>query len=444
MGIGLPFTIFLGLLIGRNFPDLIFLFTSNGSSEFGFSGRITTILGILLTIIFVIFQSDYRKLMQNLRKQGALIDNEMCILLFFVISTMVSIYVLFLSVVFENRVVSSISEIDYTTVRVMDEFQVMSLILAVCMLAIYLWSIFDSNDPDIPSNLEESSNSVNENSTSSHKITNSVKNIISILFAAFYMGRIRVSAIAGFAIFIITIMHDYSLLLESFVVSLTMTALCMFGFVINDICDFQKDLKSERSDKLLSSRKLNLNQAISLCVFLLMFGFSPLIIVFGYEFSQDFLLLVFLLCLYSPFSDKVPVAKGLFTAILCMSPAYYANVLAGEGIVAFPIFVFGVLFFVGRELTLDSIDYERDLRSGVRTLAVVLGKNLSQYLGWVIMIIGFTVLAYFSTSLSQGFALCGIVTLIFLLIYSVRDAAFASTLSRLSILLGVCSVALGI
>ncbi len=87
------------------------------------------------------------------------------------------------------------------------------------------------------------------------------------------------------------------------------------------------------------------------------------------------------LYIYSPVTTKWPVVKGVYTALLVISPLMFGRHVTG---IALPGGILALLatYIVFREAVLDAIDLNGDLMSGVRTVACYLGQHCTFVLGW--------------------------------------------------------------
>jgi 4-hydroxybenzoate polyprenyltransferase len=166
-------------------------------------------------------------------------------------------------------------------------------------------------------------------------------------------------------------------------VGFVMWTVTMFGFVINDIFDFEKDVAARVRRPIamgLLSRQMALVFAIVLL--LVVWSLCPAVGSANAVVMRTVLALV----LYTPFARHLPLFKGVYVAGLSLAPLYYASIISH---VNFPGAAYGLLalFIFGRETLMDAHEIVDDRRAGVRTIAVWLGQTEARRLGTVMMIL---------------------------------------------------------
>jgi 4-hydroxybenzoate polyprenyltransferase len=164
---------------------------------------------------------------------------------------------------------------------------------------------------------------------------------------------------------------------------LAMTALAMFGFVVNDIADYRKD-QAARIQRPIAQGALSRESAAWLAVALLL-----LACIFGVAAGWGLITLAITaaaLLLYSPLSHRYPPGKGVYVAGLCCLPLYYGALAAEK---TFPWYCYAVLgcFVLGRELVMDADEVRGDSRAGMRTIAAMLGVRRTAAIGVILMIL---------------------------------------------------------
>ncbi len=117
--------------------------------------------------------------------------------------------------------------------------------------------------------------------------------------------------------------------------------------------------------------------------------------------------------LYSPLSKNLPISKVFVVALLVLAPTIYAISLTRLHLPAY-ILVGGFVFIVGRELLLDTRDFDKDLLSGKKTIVAYLGIPTSRAVAWLLMFAGVIYfLLNFSNIYGALFVILGLIGLIF-------------------------------
>lgn len=199
------------------------------------------------------------------------------------------------------------------------------------------------------------------------------------------VGRPAVSVIAGLFISFGMFLSEKASFGASLIAGLPMTLVTMYGFVVNDICDKEKDRIAEAKNKPIAYGAMSVQSAM-------MYAFLLVSLAFLVEFfsagTARILILssVFIgVSIYSYISRYFPIGKGVATAILCLAPIVYLSEAAGisVNIFVYPVFVF---FIFGRELLMDSIEIAGDSRFGIKTLAYFMGADYASAVGWTFML----------------------------------------------------------
>lgn len=444
LGFLLPVVLIAGLYVGHSFPDAILLF-GGGNGRASLSDRITTILGVLLTIIFVLLQSDYQALMKGYRDPKTFLSKKNCMLLFFVVISFVSIYALFVT-----SILARLIDGEAFLASKVDEFQIWSLILISTMLVFYIWDGDDKggDEPKSPSEIKSvgvDSGTPTENYTAAPFLLrgSTSRRILRTGRALLSMGRVSVSSISGIVVGALFCAKGF-VADEIVFPALSMMSVTMFGFVINDIYDLKKDRLGLRSDKHLVSGDVTVSQAKLFAFGLLLLTWATAWHSFGHSALTYVVTLCIALTVYSPFTRAAPLFKGLYTATLCATPLIFVNFSLGENVIPIYLIFFTVVFFAGRELVIDSGEIDADRRAGLRTLAVVIGRKRGLQIGWLVMLSGFAVLAIESDSVGQLMAICGLLILVGLGFVALYDARMAIRLTRLPLLFGAIAVAFSV
>lgn len=254
-------------------------------------------------------------------------------------------------------------------------------------------------------------------------------------------GRPFVSIIAGIASGTVLWMHSETSLYIALIKTIPISVVTMIGFVANDIFDIKKDQAAGKM-RPIAMGKLTRSSAIKWIVFgicailifeLIINGVSSLLVI-GATLTA--------VIMYSPVSNKSPLFKGLYTAVLCTSPFFYAYVLSSSSINYYSlVLVCGFIF--GRELWLDKIDYETDINFGLKTIPFYLGSKLSKLIAVSTMLTAsiFTILLVPETTV-RFVAIGGFVTLILAFFVSLTNEVQATYYTRITLFLGAVALAL--
>ena len=159
-------------------------------------------------------------------------------------------------------------------------------------------------------------------------------------------------------------------ILLAFIAGGAMTFTTLFGFVVNDIFDFEKD-RAAQLNRPIARRDLPRKVATGGAVILAATAISLSAVIHQ---TVPIVAILFALVVYTPFAHKFPTLKGVYTALLCMTPVLYAASIASVTVSGGLLFGLGA-FIAGRELILDVIDRESDMRWGLRTLAGIFGER---------------------------------------------------------------------
>jgi len=180
---------------------------------------------------------------------------------------------------------------------------------------------------------------------------------------------------------------------QALLAGMSVLLVTMFGFVLNDVLDVDKD-RAAKVTRPIATGALSLPSAICVAVLLLLGGMA----CGGFlPYAWFLAIIAAALVAYTPFARAVPVAKGLFTALLCITPLRYASLI---GSFRFPIAGYITLgcFVLGREALMDGLEARGDARAGMRTIAVRLGAKRTATIGRIVMCLVSAALCVLATS----------------------------------------------
>ncbi len=168
-----------------------------------------------------------------------------------------------------------------------------------------------------------------------------------------------------------------------------MSALTAFGFVVNDIFDCHKD-RAAGIRRPIAAGELTIRGAALLAIALLVC--AGLLSLAAGAGGKLLVLTCAALLLYSPVAQRFPLTKGIYVAGLCCVPLFYGSVVGGTRypwVAYLPL----IAFVLGREALMDSDEAPGDSRSGIRTIAAVLGPARARQFA-----LGFMLLALAGTA----------------------------------------------
>jgi 4-hydroxybenzoate polyprenyltransferase len=217
----------------------------------------------------------------------------------------------------------------------------------------------------------------------------------------------------------------------SVLVGLAMCAVTMFGFVVNDILDFEKDAAAGVA-RPIAMGSLSRRSALIFAIFLLL-------VVCGLSAAVGsgrtvLVLTVVALVLYTPFARHLPLLKGLYVAGLALTPLYYASVVSHANFSG-AAYALLALFVFGRETLMDAHEVLGDQRAGLRTIAAALGQSDARWLGAGMMFVSMAGLNLVTRGvLGRTSAILSIVSLLCVLFWPRVDDGRRIAFSRLPML----------
>jgi len=221
---------------------------------------------------------------------------------------------------------------------------------------------------------------------------------------------------------------------------LAMFTVTMFGFVVNDIFDFKKDVAAG-VQRPIATCDLSRHGALFFAIFLLLAAacLSALINSGGGILALTIVALV----LYTPCARHIPLSKGVYVAALCLSPLYYAAVVtrSNASLAAYAVLA---LFVLGRESMMDAHELDGDRQANIKTIAVLLGQPVSRWLGAAMMVVSLSCLNLVARgAVGRTAALLSVLSLLCVLAWPRIDEGRRVSLSRLPMLAAAVAVASG-
>ncbi len=252
-------------------------------------------------------------------------------------------------------------------------------------------------------------------------------------------GRPFSSIIAGAVSLAAVWMHS-GFSVRAILVGLAMSVVTMFGFVINDILDYDKDVAAG-VQRPIAMGAVSRPAALMFSVLLLLVIWS-LSSTVGTG-SSVLALTALALLLYTPFARRVPLIKGLYVAGLCVVPLYYASAVSSMSS-SWHAYGVLVLWIIGREMLMDANEMEGDRQAGMTTTAVVLGQARARQLGAAMMLVATMCLIGVAQGLfGKSMAILSIMSLLCVLLWPRVEEGRRIELSRLPMLAAALALASG-
>ncbi|MBI5281620.1 MAG: UbiA family prenyltransferase [Candidatus Solibacter usitatus] len=219
-----------------------------------------------------------------------------------------------------------------------------------------------------------------------------------------------------------------------------MTILAMFGFVVNDVVDHEKDAKAGLR-RPIATGELSRRAAVLFAAVLL-----PLVFVVSpVRGAADGVLAAASLGLlvYSPLALRFPAGKGVYVATLCCAPLLYGSTIAGVQR-SWPVYAALAAFIAGREIWMDADEMEGDRRAGVETIAALLGQERTRRTGVALMLLSAAFLvAIERDSIGRIAALAMLCSFTAVLFWPGLSDGRRIQLSRFPMLIGAVALACG-
>nr|VFK65074.1 MAG: 4-hydroxybenzoate polyprenyltransferase [Candidatus Kentron sp. UNK]VFK71368.1 MAG: 4-hydroxybenzoate polyprenyltransferase [Candidatus Kentron sp. UNK] len=430
----------LGLFFGLALPILVSIGTNfnvktvfinealNIPSFFDVGGPITIFIGYMsylgVWLKLPLFGNIFPKI-----KVRYFLEMRPCLALTGLSASVVLIIISFVPPILENaQDLGSIGDFFLARTRLLQIIYL--VIIAVCALALFV----KANDPE-----DGDSQVAFENQDKDVGVSSTLDRINYFVIS----GRPDTAFIVGiFSWLVIILNSSYHPVFAAFRV-FPIVLVTMLGFILNDIFDLEKDRFSEK-DRPIVSGKLEVLFAKKGVVYLC--GLA--IIWESVYLNISSFVVVFLallgVFLYSPFSHKAPLFKGLWTSVLTCTPMFFSESVLQINV---PSYLYGLLivFVIGREWLMDVKDYEGDVHFGLKTIPYYLGMKRSIRISSTLMVGSLLFLLFSDIGMAAKiFATFGLLSLIYSIrIFSVyMEKSFS--VSRLSLLFASISATLSI
>jgi 4-hydroxybenzoate polyprenyltransferase/membrane protein implicated in regulation of membrane protease activity len=394
--------------------------------------RVITLLGVFLTITFVLYHDDYRMMPSELRGQRSewFLYRRNCLLF---AALVVAVEAVLITAVFSILSLSPqiVSATGVTLDQLQTQLDIVLLLLTAELVTVFVW-LFVERDDRPARNKKRSKGKTSAKPSPKNDGTTGLAGFVTLT-------RPIMSFIAGLLAFV-TFYQLTGSVSSSIGVLFCTVCVCMFGYIANDILDVAKDQAANRDDKLIAVGQISTRQAVMLASALALIALC-VGTFYGNRFFVTIVISLTLAFGYSHFSRLVPKLKGLYTGVLCCLPiiiGFSGNVFLLNG--AFAVMV--LLFIFGREILIDVTDMEYDKQSAHNTIALALGRRNAILLGWIVMLAS-TPLALLAEVNLVGkvlvIAAAGFLAAT-ILFFGFRNVERAIVLTRIPMLLFICSL----
>jgi len=228
--------------------------------------------------------------------------------------------------------------------------------------------------------------------------------------------------------------------LVSVVAGTAMTLVTMFGFVINDVVDFDKDAQAGVR-RPIATRELSRRRAMLFAVALLLSAY--LISLTESSGATVLAATSAALIVYSPLAQRFPIGKGAYVAVLCCAPLLYGSVIVGVQR-SWLSYATLACFVLGREAFMDADEMVGDRRSGIETIAAILGHRRARRAGVLVMLMSAVLIVCIERGgVGRIAALAALVSLVLVLQWPGLSEERRIHLSRFPMLIGAVAIACG-
>ncbi len=255
----------------------------------------------------------------------------------------------------------------------------------------------------------------------------------------FISGRPVLSFIAGAASTVLSMASSDVSVVSHLFVFISIFMATMIGFLVNDIYDIPKDQAAGKR-KPLATGALSIRTGTFYASGMSVAAIAATAAWLGIDAAVYIALIIVCATIYSPVSAAVPLIKGPYTAVLVLSPFMFASAIGKIGVPA-EIYVALFSFVLFREMALDAVDLDGDLRAGFKTVAFFLGRKFAFAFGLLGMLGASAFGAYaFDNSHGQLYMLGGVIVQLAVVIVSFWDERKSLSVSRFVLLAGVLAI----
>ena len=174
---------------------------------------------------------------------------------------------------------------------------------------------------------------------------------------------------------------------DTFLIALSVFFLVLGGNGINDIFDMEID-RVNRPERPLPSGRVSRGLWTFLTVLFFVIALLP-IIPAGVHHITIAGIYIILLSLYTPLFKPVPLLGNLVIAFLGGFTFVWGGLAGGNVLKTIYPGVFAFLIHLSREIVKDVEDLEGDRKAGLRTLPMIIGKDKSILISFLILLVLF-------------------------------------------------------
>lgn len=251
-------------------------------------------------------------------------------------------------------------------------------------------------------------------------------------------GRPLSSCLGGSIAFLAVSVRAGSLA-KAAVVGLIMFSTAMFGFIVNDIMDFDKD-RAAGVKRPIARRLVSLRTAAVYSFFLV----AAIVLLTSRVRSGWYIVAATVvgLIVYTPIARFFPLVKEIYVAALAITPLVYADAVCHSHVSLQACLLIGT-FITGRELVMDAQEMEGDIRHGMDTLPSYIGQFATQYVGSGMMVAAVIFLCCIAHgAVGETTAICAALSLTCLIVWPRLRADTRIAWTRLPMMLTVIALAM--
>ena len=211
------------------------------------------------------------------------------------------------------------------------------------------------------------------------------------LYGFIILSRIVTSLLISMAVFIPSLKHGNSFY-DSFLHSLPFFLTAVGGFALNDFYDVSKD-KVNKPYRAIPSGKLSASFVLGLSLVLLLTA-SLLSVVLSRNATELALYALTLLGVstYNYFVKYLSLSKTFLTSAVSALPLLYSVLIFDYLTIYLLLPLATSLFILGREWLMDVRDINGDSFGGITTIPMLMGRDLTAKLGFLLQILSAFVL----------------------------------------------------